>query len=252
MPGLGYNPTSVSDQLNRIVNPTNPLMRRAGAQGRATAGRRGLQNSSLATQAGQAAILDVAMPLASQEASQAFTTSERLGAQKFTTSERLGTQKFTTHERLGSQGHATRMQNSQLAAQEKLAQMNIAAQMKQSAAQFAAQMEGQYASLFTALMQNPNLSGEDRDAYMAHFQPCINSTLHDSSSWFYKFIGEVVRQTGRHRDHGECLHRSVIDRMAHAPSAYAPPNVPDVDGPLALPVVDTGRIARGTPCDGMA
>lgn len=88
-------------------------------------------------------------------------------------------------------------------------------------------------------------------SYMAHFLPCFNSTLHDSSSWFYRLIGEVVRQTGRHREHGECLHRSVIDRMAHAPSAYAPPNVPAVDGPLALPVVDTGRIPRGTPCDGM-
>jgi hypothetical protein len=41
----------------------------------------------------------------------------------------------------------------------------------------------------------------------------------------------------------------VIDRMAHAPSAYAPPNVPETGGPLALPVADTGRIPRGTPCD---
>lgn len=87
------------------------------------------------------------------------------------------------------------------------------------------------------------------DAYMAHFLPCFNSTLHDSSSWFYKLIGEVVRQTGRHREHGECLHRSVIDRMAHAPSAYAPPNVPATGGPVTLPVADTGRIPRGTPCD---
>ena len=84
--------------------------------------------------------------------------------------------------------------------------------------------------------------------YLANFLPCFNSTLHVSSSWFYRLIGEVVRGTGQHREHGECLHRSVRDRMAHPPSAYAPPNVPDSD---ALPVVDTRRIPRGTPCEGM-
>ena len=83
--------------------------------------------------------------------------------------------------------------------------------------------------------------------YLAHFLPCFNSTLHDSSSSFYKLIGEVTREVGQHREHGECLHRSVLDRWAHAPSAYRPANVPEPDGASALPVSDTGRIARGTP-----
>lgn len=88
----------------------------------------------------------------------------------------------------------------------------------------------------------------DRD-YLAFFEPCFNSTLHDSSSWFYKLIGEVVRPVGQHRDHGEYLHRSVLDRIAHAPCAYAPPNVASLKSVAALPVVDTSRIPRGTPCE---
>lgn len=87
--------------------------------------------------------------------------------------------------------------------------------------------------------------------YLAYFLPCFNSTLHDSSSWLYRLIGEVVRDVGQHRDHGECLHQSVLDRMAHEPSAYAPPNVPASSTSTALPVVDTVRIARGTPCDAL-
>jgi uncharacterized protein (DUF2235 family) len=87
------------------------------------------------------------------------------------------------------------------------------------------------------------------DLYMDFFRPCFNSTLHDSSSWFYKLIGEVTRKVGRHRDHGECLHRSVLDRIGHAPSAYHPTNVPSPGGPQALPVSDTWRIQRGTPCE---
>jgi uncharacterized protein (DUF2235 family) len=86
------------------------------------------------------------------------------------------------------------------------------------------------------------------DRYLGFFLPCFNSTLHDSSSWLYRLIGEVIRPVGRHRAHGECVHRSVLDRLAHAPSAYAPPNLPALDGPDALPVTDTGRIPRGVPC----
>lgn len=85
--------------------------------------------------------------------------------------------------------------------------------------------------------------------YLGFFRPCFNSTLHDSMTWPYRLIGGVQRQVGQHRAHGECLHRSVLDRMAHGPSAYAPANLPPADGPQALPVSDTGRVPRGTPCE---
>ena len=84
--------------------------------------------------------------------------------------------------------------------------------------------------------------------YLAWFRPCFNANLNDSRTVAYKAMGAVQRPVGQYRAHGECLHRSVLDRLAHAPSNYRPPNLPAPDGPQALPVVDTRRIARGTPC----
>jgi uncharacterized protein (DUF2235 family) len=86
------------------------------------------------------------------------------------------------------------------------------------------------------------------EKYLGFFRPCFNATLNDSMTLAYKAMGAVTRELGRHLAHGECLHQSVLDRMAHAPSAYAPKNVPAPGAAGALPVVTTRRIARGTPC----
>lgn len=82
--------------------------------------------------------------------------------------------------------------------------------------------------------------------YLAWFRPCFNATLNDSMTLAYKAMGAVARPVGRLRAHGECLHRSVLDRMAHGPCGYRPVNVPG--GAEALPVVDTRRVPRGVPC----
>ena len=60
---------TVQGQLSGILDPNSVLMQRAGAQGLATANSRGLLNSSMGVQAGQAAMIDKALPIASQDAS---------------------------------------------------------------------------------------------------------------------------------------------------------------------------------------
>lgn len=82
-------------------------------------------------------------------------------------------------------------------------------------------------------------------AYLANFRPCFNSTLHDSMSAMYRAMGPWVRPVGTHAEHGEVIHRSALDRKALSECAYAPPNLA---GPSPLPVADTTRIPRGTPC----
>jgi uncharacterized protein (DUF2235 family) len=86
--------------------------------------------------------------------------------------------------------------------------------------------------------------------YLKFFLPCFNSTLNVSMTWFYRAFGKNIRALGEHRKDGECIHRSVVDRMKFAQSEYAPQNVTAelLNGPNALPVSDTGRIPRGTPC----
>lgn len=79
--------------------------------------------------------------------------------------------------------------------------------------------------------------------YLAHFTPCFNSTLHDSMSMLYRAMGPITRRLG---ETGGCesIHQSVHDRIGHEPSAYSPQNVAG----CVLPVINTTRIGRGTPC----
>ena len=88
--------------------------------------------------------------------------------------------------------------------------------------------------------------------YLDYFLPCFNSTLNVSMTWFYRAMGKNIRKLGEHRDDGECIHRSVIDRMGHDDCAYRPANVTAdlLNGATALPIADTSgtRIARGKPC----
>jgi uncharacterized protein (DUF2235 family) len=86
--------------------------------------------------------------------------------------------------------------------------------------------------------------------YLSYFRPCFNSTLSDSMSLLYEAFGKYHRPIGEHRAHGEQIHQSVIDRMNLASMSYAPPNLPRtlIEGTTALPIVNTSRIARGSPC----
>jgi len=59
---------TVQGQLPKILDKGGPLMERAAAQGRSYANSRGLLNSSMAAEASQNAILDRALPIASQDA----------------------------------------------------------------------------------------------------------------------------------------------------------------------------------------
>jgi len=61
-------------------------------------------------------------------------------------------------------------------------------------------------------------------------------------------MGEHVRPVGAAREHGESLHQSVLDRMAHAPCDYRPANLPDPNAIGALPVCTTTRVPRGIAC----
>ncbi len=76
--------------------------------------------------------------------------------------------------------------------------------------------------------------------YLAHFEPWFDSTLNDSMTLLYRTMGTVSRSLGNAIAHGECLHRSVVRRVADARCAYAPHNLNS-----SLPVVDTLRVETG-------
>lgn len=59
----------MSTQVNKVIGEDSPLMQQAAARAKQMANGRGLLNSSMAVQAGQAAVMDRAMPIAQYDAS---------------------------------------------------------------------------------------------------------------------------------------------------------------------------------------
>jgi hypothetical protein len=94
-----------------------------------------------------------------------------------------------------------------------------------------------------------NLGLEFDKPYLAHFLPCFNSVLNDSMTTMYKMMGPNVRTLGQHATDGEGVHQSAIDRNRLPECQYAPKNLEAVlTNGGTLKIVNTTRIARGTPC----
>lgn len=98
------------------------------------------------------------------------------------------------------------------------------------------------------IVEKAEALGLDVDGnYLRNFTPCFNSYLADSMSLKYRAMIPYTRTLGGHAGDGECVHQSAIDRNRLAECAYAPASLA---GYLAngARIVNTGRIARGTPC----
>lgn len=68
--------SSVMDNISNVIKTDSPLMKMAETRAKQVANSRGLLNSSMAVQAGQDAILNVAMPIGQQQADQNFRSNE--------------------------------------------------------------------------------------------------------------------------------------------------------------------------------
>lgn len=94
-----------------------------------------------------------------------------------------------------------------------------------------------------------NFGIEFDKAYLAHYLPCFNSVLNDSMTPFYEMMGPNVRALGRHLADGEAVHQSALDRRNLPECKYAPENLKAaLANAGTMKVVNTTRIARGTPC----
>ncbi|MCB2173883.1 DUF2235 domain-containing protein [bacterium] len=93
-----------------------------------------------------------------------------------------------------------------------------------------------------------NLDLEFAVTHLGHYRPCFNSNLNDSVTTFYKLMGPVQRKLGEHAGHGEAIHQSALDRRNLPECAYDPDNLKRYLASGSAPVVNTHRIARGTPC----
>ena len=106
---------SMATKVNEIASKDSALNQMARTEGLKAANRRGLLNSSMAIDASQDAVLKNALPIASQDAAQAFAKNQAAkafeygmtaqeGQQAFQSGERQAGEGFQTSERLGTQG----------------------------------------------------------------------------------------------------------------------------------------------------
>lgn len=107
-------------------------------------------------------------------------------------------------------------------------------------------------ALHWLIEQAERLGLEFDKAYLAHYVPCFNSVLNDSMTAKYRLMGTNVRTLGKHVADGEAIHQSAIDRQTLPECKYDPANLKaELMSDVILPIVNTTRIARGTPCSPM-
>ena len=93
-----------------------------------------------------------------------------------------------------------------------------------------------------------NLGLEFDKAFLVYYTPCFNSVLNDSMTTIYKAMGPHVREIGKQRADGEAVHQSALDRMNLPECQYNPTNLRECLAVSPLPIADTHRVPRGTPC----
>ncbi len=126
---------SVTTQLEKVTNTDSPLLTQARTRGAQVANRRGLLNSSLGVQAGEAALFDVALPIASQQAAQIQQSNIQGGA---------------------------------VASTERIAATNVAAFEREKATAALAQFDTNFQNSFNAISTDENLPAATRTSFLRH------------------------------------------------------------------------------------
>lgn len=135
----------VEDRLTRLLGSDSPLIARARQRAAENATSRGLQNSTMAVQAGEAAAIDAALPIATSDAQ---TYSRQSLANQDSENQFLGQDKQFAGQRVlanedrtfqGSENEKNRITQSSIAAQNANTQMGIAQMEQSSRAALAAQ-----------------------------------------------------------------------------------------------------------------
>lgn len=134
----------VSSRVTGLIKTDSPLMTAARTKGLQTANRRGLLNSSISVQAGEQAALDVALPIASQEAAQV---------------------------------HQANIGSMDIGSKEKVASMNVAANDREKATAAAAAMGNSYAEAFRTIASAHDLPADSRDKYLEHLGRLRDSNM---------------------------------------------------------------------------
>lgn len=200
----------VETRFNDIIKPDSPLIIGAQTGAAEAANKRGMLNSSLAIGAGTKAAYDVALPIASQDASQ--TSAKNLSKQGYGQSTGLQAQSIQGQKDIQAQQIAGNkdLQSTQIAAdketqgnalannlsianldarvreelgsldastQTSIANMNVAADQRNKATALAVAIGGNYAQSFSAIANDASIPAATRDLYLQNIAAQRSSDL---------------------------------------------------------------------------
>lgn len=153
-------------QLDRTLASDSPLVKRARTGAAQAANRRGLLNSSMAVQAGEAAAIDAALPIAQQQAQQ--IQQSRLTEQQIAGQRDLQAVEIASRELIAGLDRE---------AQERIANLNVAAHDREKATAAMATVAAVYGDMYKTIASNENIPAETRDAYLEHIAVTRDTNL---------------------------------------------------------------------------
>jgi hypothetical protein len=171
--------TNVETRMNNLLSKDNEYMQQARTEGLNQSNRRGLLNSTMGVTAVEDSRIRAALPIASQDASQAHSR-EQLGRQLQSTDvtqrRGLASDEALTREGYGLQrelqaGDIASRQNMQaldLEFQDRIARLEVGAEQRGRAGALAASFEQGYNSMLETIMNNPDIPADARQTYMDH------------------------------------------------------------------------------------
>ena len=167
----------VAGQLDKLLASENPIMQRARARAAETANERGLINSSFAAQAGEAAVIDAAMPIATADAgtygrqamaNQGYENQALSEKRQGVIQAQLAQKGYQYQKSLNSQQNkfADYMATKQMAHQKELTTMDLASREKVAGMQLAGAMAAAGATVSAATI-SANTSMANTQANLA-------------------------------------------------------------------------------------
>lgn len=161
-----YGTDDVQNRVKNIASQDSALNQMARTEAAKVMNSRGMLNSSMYAGAAQDAVLRQAVPIASQESSQAFSASES-GLQRAST-EGMQDKDIANQKALQQTDIGFRQGEGALdrASTEKIQSWNLKSSDRNAASQFLTNMETMYQSAYQSIMANPNLDATQRTAQL--------------------------------------------------------------------------------------
>jgi len=169
--------TDTATRVNDLTSKNSPLMQQARTQAKQASNQKGLLNSSMAVQAGEAAAYNAALPIASQDSTNAqasnvarqnYKQTSEISAQDNTQKSGLLNTELTSREKVASEANEMEIAKAEL---------NVAANDREKASAAAVSMEQVYAEMFKSIAGNDKIPSAARNAYTEHIGKLRDSSL---------------------------------------------------------------------------